>query len=173
MDFFDVIKERYSVRAYDSRPVEEEKLIQILEAGRLAPSAVNYQPRRFVVITDPKLKEAISQLYPREWFRQAPVIIAVLGDHSASWKRKDGKDHCDIDVAIAVDHMTLAAAALGLGTCWVCAFDAALCAEVLKLPEHLEVIVLLPLGYPAAAERPARRRFELDEIVSWNQAPGR
>ncbi len=171
MDFFEVVNKRYSVRSFDSRPVEKEKLLKVLEAGRLAPSAVNYQPRRFVVITDPELKEAISEAYPRDWFKQAPVIIAVVGDHSASWKRKDGKDHCDIDVAIAVDHMTLAATALGLGTCWVCAFDAAHAAKVLQLPEHLEVAVLLPLGYPAKEEQPARRRLELDEIVTWNEPP--
>jgi len=171
VDFFEVIDKRFSVRAFDPRPVEEEKIIQVLEAGRLAPSAVNYQPRRFVVITDPALKEAIAEAYPRDWFKQAPVIIAVIGDHSASWKRRDGKDHCDIDVAIAVDHMTLAAAALGLGTCWVCAFDAARCAEVLRLPEHMEVAVLLPLGYPAQAEQPPRRRKELAELVTWNEPP--
>jgi nitroreductase len=171
VDFFEVINKRYSVRSFDPRPVEEDKLIKVLEAGRLAPSAVNYQPRRFVVITDPELKEAIGQAYPREWFKAAPVIIAVVGDHSVSWKRKDGKDHCDIDVAIAVDHMTLAATALGLGTCWVCAFDAAHCAKVLQLPEHLEVSVLLPLGYPAQGAQPERRRLELEDVVSWNELP--
>lgn len=171
MDFFEVIQKRYSVRSFAPRAVEEEKIMQILEAGRLAPSAVNYQPRHFVVITDPELKEAISQAYPRDWFKQAPVIIAALGDHSLSWKRKDGKDHCDIDVAIAVDHMTLAAAALGLGSCWVCAFDAEICHRVLNLPDHLEVTVLLPIGYPDKQSQKARPRRDIAELVSWNEVP--
>ncbi|NLI61622.1 MAG: nitroreductase, partial [Clostridiales bacterium] len=106
------------------------------------------------------------------WLKQAPVIIVACGDHSQSWKRGDGKDHCDIDVAIAIDHMTLAAAEEGLGTCWICAFDAELCHEILELPEDMEVIALLPIGYPqeeSDEERHNRQRKPLDQIVGWDR----
>ena len=97
-------------------------------------------------------------------------MIVACGDHRVAWRRRDGKDHCDIDVAIAVDHVTLAAAALGLGTCWICSFDAFRCAQVLELREHLEPVVLLPIGYPAeakAADRHGAERKRLEDIVCW------
>ncbi|MCL6590851.1 MAG: nitroreductase family protein [Firmicutes bacterium] len=170
MSFLEIAKKRYSVRKYQKKAVEPEKLQQVLEAGRIAPSAVNYQPWVFVVAQTGEARKKIAATYPREWLAEAPVIIVICGDHSQAWKRRDGKDHCDIDAAIAIDHMTLAAASLGLGTCWVCAFDAALCHQALGLPSHLEPIALLPLGYPADAPDPARyetKRKKLDEIVRW------
>jgi len=145
MTFMEVARKRYSVRKYKEIPVDKDKILQILEAGRIAPSAVNYQPWHFIVLTERKMIEKVSQTYSGKWLAKAPAIIVACGDHSQSWKRKDGKDHCDIDLAIAIDHMTLAAVELGLGTCWVCAFDAAKCHEILGLPGNLEVIALLPL----------------------------
>jgi nitroreductase len=170
MSFLEIAKKRYSVRSYQLTPVEPEKLRQVLEAGRIAPSAVNFQPLYFVVAQTKEARKKITAAYPREWLTLAPVIIVVCGDHSRAWKRRDGKDHCDIDAAIAIDHMTLAAADLGLGTCWVCAFDAALCHQALGLPDHLEAIALLPLGYPADSPDPERyetKRKKLDEMVHW------
>lgn len=168
MSFASIARKRYSIRDYKDMPIEKEKLLQVLEAGRIAPSACNNQPWQFVVITDEGLKSKVAEAYPRDWFRKAPVILAVLGDHSQSWKRKDGKDHCDVDAAIAVDHMTLAAAELGIGSCWVCAFDSEKCHKALALPDNLEVIVLVPMGYPASDNIiPEKRRKSLDEIVSW------
>ena len=169
MSFIDLAKKRYSVRGYEEREVEKEKLLQLLEAGRIAPSAVNYQPLHFIVITDENERQKVVQCYERSWLKSAPVIIVICGDHSVSWKRGDGKDHCDIDAAIAVDHMTLAAADLGLGSCWVCAFDAERCHEVLELPQNLEPIVLLPLGYPAKERSTFTPRKSLDEMVSWEK----
>lgn len=171
MTFIELARKRSSVRDYKSLPVEREKIIEVLEAGRVSPSACNYQPRYFIVIQDKAIRDKVYACYPREWFKQAPVIIVVCGDHSQSWKRGDGKDHCDIDVAIAIDHMTLAATELGLGTCWVCAFDAQLCHNILELPEHMEVIALLPLGYPGEknnVEGHAVNRKGLGEIVGWD-----
>ncbi len=168
MSFIDLARKRYSVRNFKDAVVEKEKILQVIEAARLSPSAVNYQPRHFIIVTDEELKNKIAETYPREWFRKAPVVIVVCGDHSSSWKRRDGKDHCDIDVAIAIDHMTLAAADMGLGTCWICAFDAKKCHEILGLPEHMEVVALLPLGYPADEATPEKRRKSMDEIISWN-----
>jgi nitroreductase len=167
MSILDIAKKRYSVRSYLEKEVERDKLVQILEAGRIAPSAVNYQPIHLVVITDQKEKEKVAEAYPRDWFKKAPVIIIACGDHSKSWKRNDGKDHCDIDVAIAIDHMTMAATDLGLGTCWVCAFDAKRCHEILELPENLEVVALLPLGYPTGERNNEIKRQSLEEFVSW------
>lgn len=169
MSFLDIAKRRYSVRAYEDIEVEKEKLLQILEAGRLAPSAVNYQPVHFIVITDKEQKKKVYETYPRGWLEEAPVIIVACGDHSVSWKRRDGKDHCDIDLAIAVDHMTLAAADLGLGTCWICAFDAEKCRKLLELPDNLEPMVLLPVGYPKGGRLSEIKRKSLDEIVSWEE----
>lgn len=168
MAFLEIARQRYSVRKYQDRTVEKEKILQILEAARIAPSAVNFQPWHFIVLTDKSVIKKVAGTYSREWLQQAPVIIVACGDHQKSWKRKDGKDHCDIDLAIAIDHMTLAAADLGLGTCWVCAFDAARCHEILELPDHLEVVALLPMGYPAAAREGINRK-SLTEIVSWDK----
>ena len=151
------------------KEVERDKILQVLEAGRIAPSAVNFQPIHFIVITDNNTKLKVLEAYPRDWIKDAPVIIVACGDHSKSWKRNDGKDHCDIDVAIAIDHMTLAATELELGTCWVCAFNAKLCHEILELPEHLEVIALLPLGYPVGERNTEIIRKNMEEMVSWEK----
>lgn len=168
MSFVDLVEKRYSVRKFSELEVEKDKIIQILEAARLAPSAVNFQPVHFIVVTDERLKDKISTTYPRDWFKEAPVVIIALGDREASWKRKDGKDHLDVDVAIAVDHLILAASELGLGTCWVCAFDAQKLQQILDLPNHLEPIALIPLGYPQAGQTTLKKRKALEEIVSWN-----
>src|SRR5690554_1186148 len=167
LSFLELTKKRYSVRKYKDQPVEREKLLQVLEAARNAPSACNLQPWHFIVLTDEEIKNKVTETYPRDWFRKAPVVIAACGDHSASWKRADGKDHCDVDLGIAIEHMALAAADLGLGTCWVCAFDAERCHKILELPENLEVIALLPLGYPDDEKIPDKKRKSLEEIVTW------
>jgi nitroreductase len=168
MNFLDLAKTRYSVRNYKPDEVKEEDLLYILEAGRVAPSAVNYQPWKFLVIRERKNLEGLYPLYTREWFRQAPMVIILLADHQHSWKRADGKDHADIDVAIAADHMTLAAAYCGLGTCWVCNFDKEKTVKHFNLPSHLEPVVFLPVGYPetsADISRHTVKRKSLKEIV--------
>ena len=171
MSLFELMKERCSVRKFTDQPVEREKLQQILGAARIAPSAANRQPWHFIVLQDQALKEQISS----HWGAIAPVIIVICGDHSNSWHRKDGKDHCDIDAAIAVDHMTLMVTELGLGSCWVCAFNNIRTSELLGLQEQLEPIALLPLGYPAEVADPDRHKTQrkpLDEIVSWDGYSG-
>lgn len=156
MLFIDLAKSRFSVRKYKSIPVSVEDLNYVLEAGRVAPSAVNYQPWQFLVIRGKEPLEKIHQTYHREWFKEAPVVIVLLGDHNQGWKRADGKDHTDIDVAIAADHMTLAATDRGLGTCWICNFDKKKTIELFNLPEHLEPVVFLSLGYPDVQPDPER-----------------
>jgi len=171
-NFQELVKKRYSVRNYLNRPVEEDKLNYILESGRLAPSAVNYQPLHIIVIRDEAMRKSFGSVYSRLWLTQAPVILVVCGDHHASWKRADGKDHADIDVSIIVDHMTLAAAEQGLGTCWVCNFDMQKCHDLLNLPKEIEPVVLLPLGYPDDERVDHSRhlvRKKLEEIVHWDK----
>jgi len=172
MDFINLAKQRYSCRNYDSKPVTQEKLDLVLEAGRIAPSAANRQPWHFIVIREKENLEKIGRVYHHDWFIKAPCVIILCGDHSQSWKRKDHKDHTDIDIAIAADHMTLQAADLGLGTCWICNFDADLCCKLFNLPANLEPIVLLPLGYPLDMSDPERhtsQRKPLNEIVSYER----
>ena len=172
MEFIQLAKLRYSCRNYDSKPVEQEKLDLVLEAGRIAPSAANLQPWHFIVVRQKENLDKIWKVYHRDWFMTAPCVIILCGDHYLSWKRKDKKDHCDIDVAIAADHMTLQAADLSLGTCWICNFDVRLCSELFNLPSNLEPIVLLPLGYPLDQSDPDRhgsKRKPFKDIVSNEQ----
>ncbi|GAB7087383.1 nitroreductase family protein [Marinifilum fragile] len=170
MDLRTIIENRYSVRSYQQKEVEEEKLIKILEAGQLAPSAVNNQPWHFIVVREPDNHAKFSEIYHRDWFKEAPVYIIVCGDHNIAWKRKeDGKVHTDIDATIAIDHMTLQATELGLGTCWICNFYVEKCREFFQLPEHIEPIAILSLGYPSDDTIPTKKRKSLNEIVHWEK----
>lgn len=163
------IENRFSLRDFQQTAVEKETLIQLLEAARMAPSACNLQPWFFVVITDPQRCTALCECYKREWIRTAPAIIVACADHGVSWKRRaDNKDHSDIDLAIAIEHICLTATDLGLGTCWVCNFDVAMCKEFLKLPESVEPIALIPVGYPARTEAAVKNRKSLEEIIRWD-----
>jgi nitroreductase len=169
-NFLDLAKKRYSVRNYLDKPVEDEKLHYILECGRVAPSAANSQPWHIIVIREFELRKKLAISYNRPWFLQAPVILVICGDHDIAWRRADGKDHTDIDASIIIDHMTLAAAEQGLGTCWICNFDARKCIEILQLPINIEPVAYLPLGYPGNEPDDRNRhliRKNLDEIVHW------
>lgn len=164
MSFLDLARRRCSVRAYRPDPVPEALLEQVLEAGRWAPSACNLQPWHFIVVRDPAQRAALARAYPKEWFAQAPVHIVVCVEPGRAWRRRhDGKSYVDVDGAIAMDHITLCAADLGLGTCWIGAFDPATVREVLGLPEGVEPLAMTPLGYPAEAGRPKQRK-NLSEI---------
>lgn len=168
MNFLDLAVSRFSVRNFSSRPVEKEKLEYILKVAQIAPSAVNFQPWHFYVITQTQMLEQLHTCYHRDWFKTAPVCIVVVGDHSQSWKRKpDEKDYCDIDIAIAIDHLTLAAHNLGLGSCWVCNFNLEKCRQLFNFAPHLEPIALIPIGYPADETKPEKKRKKFDEIVTW------
>ena len=165
----ELAQKRCSIRKYASSPVEDEKLAYILEAGRMAPSAVNFQPWYFVIIRQEAGRAKIQECYAREWFRSAPLYILVCGDHSQSWKRSsDRKDHMDIDVAIATEHISLAAAEQGLGSCWVCNFDTDLCRKHFNLPDTIEPAVILTIGYPESPdlfEQTSKKRKTLEEII--------
>jgi nitroreductase len=168
MQFSELIHTRYSVRAYKPDPVEEEVLHQVLEAVRLAPSADNRQPFQFIVIHTTGREAELRRIYHRAWFVQAPLVICACGIPAQSWVRRDGKNYNDVDVAIAMDHLVLAAADLELGTCWIAAFDPAAAREVLGLPDGVEPVAFTPLGYPADQPHPKERKA-LSELVRYER----
>jgi nitroreductase len=166
MNFDKLVQRRYSVRAYKPDVVEPEKLKAVLEAFRLAPTAANRQPIRLYVIEAAKYKEVLARLYRREWFAQAPLVIGIAAIVGEAWTRRDGKNYADVDATIAFDHLILQAADLGLGTCWIAAFDPAVARELLNLPQGWEPICFTPLGYPADEPRPKVRK-NLNELVTY------
>ena len=166
MKLLELIKKRYSVRDFLPTPIEQEKLAYLMECVRMAPSAVNLQPWLFSIITDKKRLTALHNVYQKDWIKSAPCIIAACVNHDVSWHRKsDNKDHGDIDVAIAVEHLCLAAAEQDIGSCWVCNFDVKTCKEILQLPPQIEPVVLIPLGYPSDYTIPEKKRKNINEII--------
>ena len=162
MDFLELVKRRYSCRNYQPTSIEKEKLDYILECVRFAPSAVNKQPWAFRIISDKEEKEKLRQCYDREWFATAPTYIMASILHDEEWVRADGKHHGNIDIAIAVEHLCLAAAEQGLGTCWVCNFDVEKCAQLFRIPSNEEVAVLIPIGYAADEAKEKKRKSTTD-----------
>jgi nitroreductase len=168
MEFSELIRKRYSVRTYKPDPVEDEKLGQVLEAMRLAPTAANRQPFQFIVIHTAGRGAELRRIYDREWFVQAPLIICACGVPGLNWVRSDGKNYNYVDVAIAMDHLVLAAADQGLGTCWIAAIDPAAARDVLGLPASVEPVAFTPLGYPADQPGPKERK-PLRDLVRYEQ----
>ena len=166
MQFLELAKKRYSVRAYKSDPIEDNKLEQVLEAARLAPTAANRQPFQIIVIHTAGKETELGRIYSQPWFVQAPIVICICGIQSQVWVRRDDRNYLDVDVAIAMDHLTLAAADLGLGTCWIGAFDPNAARQVLGLPNEAEPIIFTPLGYPGDQPKPKTRK-PLNEIVRY------
>jgi nitroreductase len=168
VEYLELIKKRYSVRAYRPDPVEDEKLQQVLEAARLAPTAANRQPFKLMVIPTAGREAELQRIYKRSWFVQAPLVLCACALPAEGWVRMDDKPYVDVDVTIAMDHLILAATDLGLGTCWIAAFDPAAAREVLDLPDGVEPIVFTPLGYPAD-ELGAKKRKPLSELVEYRE----
>lgn len=164
--------DRKSVRSFSNKQIDKETIVELLNATRLAPSAVNYQPWRFFICSGEEIKQRIVESYPRKWFQTAPLYIVACVDKSQSWKRAaDNKDHGNIDVAIAITHLTLKATELGLGTCWVCNFDANVLANTLNLDQVLEPVAIIPIGYPTdeaslETEQPKKRK-SIEEFTEW------
>lgn len=168
MDVIEAIRRRRSIRKYQNKPVEEEKLNRVLEAGRLAPSAKNLQDWRFIVVRDPDTRRRLAEAAKNQWFiAEAPVVIAACGTET-KYVMTCGQHTYTIDVSIAVAHMTLEATELGLGTCWIGAFYEDRVKEILGIPDHIRVVTLLPMGYPAE-EPAARPRKPLNEIVCYEK----
>ena len=164
MEFQELIRRRYSVREYRPEPVSEEALALILEAGRLAPTAANRQPFRIVVLHGAGRQEALGRVYARAWFQQAPVVLCVCGVPGEAWVRKDGRSHMDVDAAIVMDHVILAATDEGLGTCWIANFDVDAARAVFELRPGEVPLLLTTLG--RAADRPGpKQRRGLESLV--------
>lgn len=164
MDVMQAIRARRSIRKYQNRPVESEKLQQLLEAARLAPSASNRQNWKFVVITDGATRQKlVKACYDQTFIAQAPVVIVACATDAQRIMRS-GLQAAAVDPTIAVDHMTLAAVELGLGSCWIGAFDPKQVGEIINLPEGVIAAHVLPVGYPA--EEPAPRpRKSVEEVI--------
>lgn len=171
MDFYELIKGRESTRNYNpDRPVEKDVLNRILDAGRLAPSAVNYQPWRFLLISSPEMLEKVRPCYGRDWFSDAPHILVVVGSRDKAWVRKsDGYNSLETDVTIALDHMILAAEYEGVATCWIGAFDPDALRDALSLKDNEIVYSLTPLGYlkEGFTKKGAKKRKPLEEVVKY------
>ncbi|MEO0092255.1 MAG: nitroreductase family protein [candidate division WOR-3 bacterium] len=169
MEFYDVIRTRKSIRAYKPDPIPDEVLNRILEAGRLAPSAKNIQPWKFIVIKDQQIKkDLVSACRNQEFIGQAPVVICAVALEKIAWGRMGGYwSSYPVDVAIALEHIILAAANEGLGTCWIGAYDENEVKKILRIPEDVKIIALTPIGYPAQDPSPKPRK-PLSEIISFD-----
>jgi nitroreductase len=167
MDFFDLIDRRYSVRAYRPDPVDDATLQQVLDSARMAPTAANHQPFCLIVVHTAGKAAELKKVYGAGWLAEAPLLICACAEPSRGWKHfHTGKNYCDVDVAIVMDHIILAATSLGLGTCWIAAFDNTALKKMLRLPDALEPLVLTPLGHPADHAEPKIRR-PLEELVRY------
>ncbi len=168
MDVLKAIQSRRSIRVYDSREVEEDKLLRVLESGRLSPSAGNRQERRFIIIRDVNTRKLLCMAAGNQIFvAEAPIVIAACSVEK-EYVMSCGQLAYPIDTAIAVDHMTLQAVEEGLGTCWIGAFDEKKVKEILQIPDNVRVVSLLPIGYPSTIPQ-SRPRKSLDEIVMWEK----
>ncbi len=172
MDFTDLIRRRHSVRSYDpGRPLEEAVLARILEAGRIAPSAANRQPWRFIVVSSPAALAGVRECYAKPWFRDAPHVLAVVGRPADAWTRqKDGYNSLETDLTIAMDHLILAATNEGVGTCWIEAYDPEVLRRALGLSAEERVFSITPLGYPRpdwhpGTEKPRKSREEITRTL--------
>ncbi len=166
MNYKKLVGKRYSVRSYTQDPIENEKLENVLNAARLAPTAQNRQPFQIIVVHTKGRENELLKIYQPEWFVQAPLVICLCGLPAEAWKRRDGRQYIDVDIAIVMDHLVLAAADNGLGTCIIAAFDPNAARQVLSIPDDVEPILLTPLGYPA--DKPGiRKRKCLEELVKY------
>jgi nitroreductase len=162
MEVYEAIRARHSVRSYRDRAVEPAKLARVLEAARLAPSARNEQEWRFVVVSDLPKREALAT---QAFMLEAALIIAACAQTDGRVMRC-GQLAYPIDVAIALDHLSLAAVAEGLGTCWIGSFDPAQVRRILGIPPEVQVVGLMLLGYPReSTEQPKKSRLPLEQIV--------
>ncbi len=167
MNVYEVIKKHKSVRSYKDKEIEEDKLNKILEAARLAPSASNKQEWRFIVVKDKARKEELAEAANNQWFIAEASVILVCCAETDEHTMTCGQLCYPIDVAIAIDHITLAAVEEGLGTCWIGAFSEDKVKEILNIPEHIHVVELLPLGYPKDDSVKVKSRLPLNEVVKW------
>ena len=165
MNVFEAIMKRRSVRGFLDKSIEDEKLNAVLEAGRLAPSAKNRQEWRFVVVKNREVRRAVAEAANGQNFvGEAPVVIVACGI-TDGYIMSCGQPSYPIDVAIALDHISLAAVELGLGTCWIGAFNEDRVKKILGIPEEIRVVDLMPIGYPAVQTVKEKNRLPFNKIV--------
>lgn len=167
MDLLDLMKERYSVREFEDKKIEKEKLNKILEAGRVAPTARNIQPQRILVVQE---KENLEKLkLCTKYTFDAPVILIICVDKEKAWKcTYDDKNSKEIDPSIVTTQMMLEAFSLGIGSTWVCSFESKKVKEEFNLPENYEPINILPMGYPKEGNMPSvihGQRLDISQTV--------
>jgi nitroreductase len=171
MEYSELILKRESIRNYDpNRPVPREILEKILEAGRLAPSAKNLQPWKFLLISSPALLKKVKASYLRDWIKDAPHILVLIGLKNQAWIRGyDGYNSVETDVSIAMTHIILAAENEGVGACWIAAYNPSLLKEALNRGEDQQIFAMTPLGYlkPGFQKTFVKKRKSLDEIVEF------
>lgn len=167
MEFYEVLNTRRSIRAYKPDPVPEESLQRIAEAVRAAPTACNRQSYKLLLIRDAEKRADVCKAYSGAFLAQAPVIAVMLCSESGAWRRLEGNSATEIDATIAMEHLILAAAAEGLGACWVCAFSRPKLDDLLGIQAPYTSFAISPLGFAAAAPGPFSRKklSELVEIV--------
>ena len=165
MDFLEVIRNRRSIRKYHDKSVEREKVQKILEAARLAPSAMNRQPYQLLVVTKKEILSRINSACNQNW--KAPIMIVMVSIPKEAWVRDDGEEYWKADAAIAMHQVSLAAYAEGLGTCWIAAFDEKEVKDKLEIDSDSRVVFLSPLGYPAESKGPITKRKEIDALVRY------
>ena len=172
MDFYEVIGKRHSIRKYKPDAVSEEQLNRILDAAHMAPSGKNGQPWRFIVVRDGELrKKLVGPCRDQAFIAEAPIVIVGCANEDESYQKQGNyMKSWSIDLALAFDHLMLAATVEGLGTCWIGAFDEKEVKKALNIPEHLRVVGLTPLGYPVTEPKPKPRK-PLQEIVFYDQPP--
>ena len=164
MDFYEVLKNRRSIRGFDSsRAIPEDALQRIMQAVQCAPSACNRQPWRFEIIFNAELRQKIGECYTKPWLLEAPAIVVGIADYSTCWNRLEGTPAAEIDMGIAMEHLVLAAAAEGLGTCWICAFEKARLNQVLNVESPWCVEAITPLGYGNVLPRDLKYK-DIDRI---------
>ncbi|MDR1794875.1 MAG: nitroreductase family protein [Erysipelotrichaceae bacterium] len=171
MDFLTLAKERYSVRRFSQKPVEQEKIDAILEAARLAPTAANAQPQRVLVIQSPEALAKLKDCTPYHF--NAPLAFLVCYDTQTVWRRKyDGHNSGDVDASIVGTHMMMEAMDLGIGSTWVMAFDPAATKTAYNLPDHIVPVAFFTMGYPAEDSVPSPmhdKSLGIEEIVFYNK----
>jgi nitroreductase len=168
MSVLDAIKSRRSIRSFKDKPIEEDKLLRVLEAGRLAPSAKNMQEWRYILVKDKELRRKVAVACNNQYFiAEAPVVIvgcATMADYVLTC----GQSAYTIDVSISMDHMSLQAVEEGLGTCWIGAFREDEVKRILNVPSEMRVVEVMPLGYPKFQPEP-KPRMRLEEIVFYDR----
>ncbi len=170
-DFYNLIRYRRSIRSYDpEKKISKETILSILDAGRLAPTASNKQPLRFHMVEEGKVLAELRECYSRSWFHNAPAVLVLTGKREDAWVRSyDEYNSLEIDAAIMMDHIILAAESEGVSTCWILAFDPEIVRRALRLEENEIPLVMTPLGYypEGYQKREMPERKSLEELVKW------